>query len=432
MRYRDRIRILGAGGASLVLAACGGGGGRDTALIGDPPGNVPGALLTQLAGNGTATFAGNNVAAAGAQLGNGQMTLDAFGNLFIADPVNHRVRMIARQSATIFGQAVTAGNIYTVAGAGTAGLSGNGGPATAAQLNSPEGVAIDFGGNLVIADTGNSMLRVVARDDSTPYGNIMVAGEIEAITSLAGPGFTGDDGPAGLAQLNGPRGLAVDPSGNILVADSANNVVRVIARLTANQYGVAMTAGEIHRIAGSGAGTAGFAGNGGAPTAALLNRPWGLAVDANFNVAIAERNNSVVRLIAGTGGNAFGLVLVANSLYTLAGDTTVATAGDGGPANAAKIAEPLAVAFSAAGHLFIAESQGNRVRVVARSNATVLGLDLTLGNIYTVAGNGEAGYGGDGSVAPASPIGASPSGLAIDTNGDLLISAGNRILSVGA
>lgn len=432
MQYRDRIRILGAGGAAALLAACGGGGGRDTALVGDPGGNPAGAVLTRLAGNGTATFSGNNVAATAAQLGNGTMALDADGNLFIADSANHRVRMIARVTGNVFGVAVTAGNIYTVAGTGTANLSGNGGPATVAELDAPEGVAIDADGNLVIADTGNSMLRLVARNAGVFYGNAMAVGEIEAITSLLGPGFAGDGGTAGLAQLNEPRGLAVDAVGNVLIADSFNNVVRVIARVNGNPYGVAMTAGNIYRIAGSAAGTAGYVGDNGPAVAAQLNRPVGVAVDANFNVAIAERGNSVVRLLSGGGGNAFGLLLAAGALTTLAGDTTVGTGGDGAPANAAQVAEPVDVAFSAAGHLFIAESLGNRVRAVARSNATVLGVAATVGNIYTVAGNGGAAYAGDNSVAVASAIGALPSGVEIDVDGDLLISAGNRLLSVAA
>jgi sugar lactone lactonase YvrE len=124
---------------------------------------------------------------------------------------------------------MTAGHIYTVAGNGTLGFSGDGGPATSAELSSPDGEAVDGAGNLVIADSGNGRVRVVAAHTGTFYGQAMTADDIYTVAGNGGFGFSGDGGPATSAELSIPEGVAVDSAGNLLIADTSNNRVRKAA-----------------------------------------------------------------------------------------------------------------------------------------------------------------------------------------------------------
>ncbi|MGH3157964.1 MAG: hypothetical protein ACRDNF_15500, partial [Streptosporangiaceae bacterium] len=127
-----------------------------------------------------------------------------------------------------YGQAMTADHIYTVAGNGTAGFSGGRGPATAAELKYPEDVTADAAGNLVIADTENNRVRVVAESTGTFYGQPMTAGDIYTVAGKNGGGFTGDGGPATAAHLDAPGGVAVDSAGNLLIADTLNGRIRMV------------------------------------------------------------------------------------------------------------------------------------------------------------------------------------------------------------
>ena len=173
-------------------------------------------------------------------------------------------------------QAMTAGDIYTIAGGGPGGL-GDGGPAADSQLSAPADIALDSQGNLVIADTGHGRVRMVAAATGTLYGQAMTAGDIYTIAGRGGAGFSGDGGPAVKARLHRPTGVALDATGNVLISDSYNQRIRVLAAATGTFYGQAMTAGDIYTIAGTGkafpanrvpAAKAGFSGFGLAVTAA--------------------------------------------------------------------------------------------------------------------------------------------------------------------
>ena len=199
------------------------------------------------------------------------VAVDHSGNLVIADGGNNRIRVVAASTGTFYGRAMTAGDIYTVAGNGTAGFSGDGGPATSAELDAPAGVAVDAAGNLVIADTGNQRIRVVAASTGTFYGQAMTAGDIYTVAGDGTGGFSGDGGPASNAELRSPGGVAVDAAGNLLIADTGNDRIRVVAARTGTFYGQAMTAGDIYTVAGD--GTGGFSGDGGPATNAELDVP---------------------------------------------------------------------------------------------------------------------------------------------------------------
>jgi hypothetical protein len=230
---------------------------------------TPAGIITAFAGTGVQGGSGDGGPAASAGLNRPVgLTIDAAGNLYICDSSNHNIRRVN----------LSTGIISLYAGAGTPAYYGDGGPAISAALMFPLGVAMDGSGNLYIADAGNSAIRKV-----TPSGLITtVAG------SGAHAGFLGDGGPATLALLNIPSGVAVDGAGNLLIGDSGNNRVRKVD-----------TSGNINTIAGT--STNGFAGDGGPSFYAILNFPWGLAFDSSGSLYIADRMNNRIRKISGAG-----------------------------------------------------------------------------------------------------------------------------------
>lgn len=300
------------------------------------------------------------------------VAVDSAGNLFIADSFNNRIRKVD-----------TSGTITTVAGNGTQGYSGDGGPATSASLNNPRGIAVDSAGNLFIADTGNNRIR-----------SVDTAG---AITTVAGGGnpvilgsvvYVGDGGPAVSANLLAPRGVAVDTTGNLFIADTANSRIREVNAL-----------GIITTVAGN--GTYGYSGDGGLALLAQISSPQGIAIDSAGNVFIADTGNNRVRKVNTSG-----------TITSVAGNGTYGySTGDGGLATSARLASPSGVAVDSTGNLFIALPPGNRIRKVN-----------TLGTITTVAGNGDWSMGGpqDGGPATSATVRA-PEGVAVDSTGNLFI-----------
>src|SRR6185312_6676316 len=289
-----------------------------------------------VAGNGTFGFAGDGGAATSAELdGPRGVTVDGDGNLVVADRGNNVVRVVAATSGTFYGQAMTAGDIYTVAGNGTFGFAGDGGPATSAELAGPDQTAVDGAGNLVIADGANGRVRVVAAGDGTFYGQSMSAGDIYTVAGTGTGGFFGDGGAATAAGLNGPRRVTLDGAGNLIITDRANNVVRVVAAASGTFYGQAMTAGDIYTVAGN--GSFGFAGDGGPATSAELAFPDQAAVDGAGNLVIADSGNNRVRVVAGSTGTFYGQAMTAGDIYTVVGTGQAAYGGDGGLATKAKL-----------------------------------------------------------------------------------------------
>ena len=365
----------------------------------------------------------NGGPAARASVSPRDVTVDAAGNLVITDTANQLVRVVAASTGTFYGHQMQAGHIYTVAGNGAFGFSGDGGPATRAKLAEPAGIAADAAGNLVFADTLNNRLRVVAAHTGTFYGQAMTAGDIYTIAG--GGTHLGDGGPATSAELFRPWGIAVDAAGNVLIADiccsagTAGNRIRVVAARTGTFYGQAMTAGDIDTIAGT--GTKGFTGNGGPGTSARLHNPLGVGMDAAGNVLIADTGNHRIRVVADSTGTFYGQAMTVGHIYTIAGNGRKdRPIGDGGPATSAALPAPIAVAVDAAGDVLIAD--GGRVRIVAASTGTFYRQPMITGDIYTIAGNGAFGFSGDGGLATHAQIGLTPSsGIAVDAAGNLVI-----------
>ena len=321
---------------------------------------------------------------------------------------------------------MTAGDIYTIAGSGTPGYSGDGGVATSAELNYPTGLVFDGSGNLLFADTSNHRIRVVAASSATFFGQSMTAGDIYTIAGTGTAGFSGDGGAATSAKLNTPYDVAIDSHGNVVIADKNNQRVRVLAEATGTYYGTSMAAGDIYTVAGN--GTASFGGDGGIATSANLNYPKGVALDPNGNIAVDDTLNKRVRVIAGSTNTFYGQSMTVGYIYTIGGTGTAGFSGDGGAATSAELNQPQGITFDGTGNAVIADSNNHRVRVIAATNGTFYGQQMTSGDIYTVAGSGRTGFLEDGVPATYAQL-AYPGGVAVDAAGRLVIAdtSDNRV-----
>ena len=277
------------------------------------------------------------------------------------------------------------GDIQTVAGNGTAGYSGDGGLATSAELDSPQGVFVDSAGNIFIADTNNSVIREV----TASTGNIVtVAGNGTA-------GYTGDAGAATSAELSGPFGVFIDSSENIFIADTDNSVIREVAASN----------GVINTVAGSTTSCqqpASACGDGGIATSAQLNSPAGVFIDVAENIFIADTFDFRVREVTASTG------LIA----TVAGTGGRGYAGDGAAATSALLDTPYGLFVDSSEDIFIADTENAVIREVVSAS----------GFIQTVAGNNTAGAGfsGDGSQSTSAQLN-SPSSLFGDAAGNLWV-----------
>ena len=320
-------------------------------------------VITTVAGS-RSSFSGDTGPADQANLnGPDAIVLDARGNLYIADALNQRIRKV---DAT--------GIITTLAGNGTAGFSGDGGPAGASQLSNPWGIAVDKTGTIYFADSDNNRVRLI---DAT--------GRITTKVGDGTAGFSGDGAPSTAARVSAPAGLAADAAGNIYIADAGNNRIRKID-----------VAGVITTVAGT--GVAGFSGDGGKATLAQLNDPLGVAVDAAGNLYIADETNSRIRRVD-----------VSGVITTIAGTGVAGFSGDGAEATKATINFPRAVAVDAGGNVYIADTRSLRVRRIGPD-----------GVITTIAGNGQRGFAGDGGPATQAFMKA-PHGVGFDAAGNLLV-----------
>ncbi len=344
------------------------------------PGQINGSsIITNIAGTGTAGYTGDHGQATAAELSHpANVVTDSNGNIYFSDYGNYRVRKISNTGiiTTIGGNGTSAstgdngpatdagifipggivvkgtdvyigetqagrvrritasGYIIPVAGAGGLSFSGDGGPATDAHLNNPQGMLIDHAGNLLIVDGGNRRIRLV-----TP------AGIISTFAGNGGTGSTGNGGPATNATFTYPTDLAEDADGNIYITDDGANVIRVVN-----------PAGIISAYAGTGA--ASFGGDGGAATAASFNQPASITIDRFGNMYVSEYNTSTYN------DNRVRKINTSGIISTICGTSTAGVSGDGGPAYAALLNLPSKVCADLSGNVFVVNANGNKIRVI--------------------------------------------------------------------
>ena len=369
------VVLKGSSGAALGTGLLVGVGVGPLAVLN--PGNID-----TVVGNGAWIYRGDNVLATTAPIFLPMgIVVDAAGNIFLSDSSNNRLRRV---------DGVT-GIITTVAGNGTPGFAGDGGAATQAEISAPSGIVLDGAGNLFFTDTGNHCVRRV--DAFT--------GIITTVAGTAGvQGFGGDGGAATAAKLSLPEGLTFDAAGNLYIADTGNNAVREVDALTA----------KIRTIAGTGTGS--YNGDNRVATTATLNSPWSVIVAQDNSIYIADLSNARVRKID-----------VAGVITTVTGNGSKGASGDGGPATAAQVDAPAALALDPAGNLYIADSGNNRVR---RINATT-------GFMETITGTGSAAFTGDAGPANIATI-YGPYALYFDNGGNLFLADmfHNRVRRISA
>ena len=325
--------------------------------------NAQNGIITNFAGNSSSGWSGDGGPAIAAGIGNPYgIAFDNSGNMYVVD-INHGVvRKIN-----------TAGIITTIAGNGTMGYSGDGGPATAAKTDASN-IAVDALGNVYIADGNNDVVR-----------KVNTSGIITTIAGIGGIGYSGDGGPATAAQIGNIFGIAVDATGNVYLSDFSYNVVRKVS-----------ASGIITTLAGN--GTGGYSGDGGPATAAQLYYPRGLVADASGNVYIGDITNNRIRKV-----NATGII------STVAGIGTGGFTGDGGPAIAAEINKPWYLSISGTGDICFTDVGNNRVRKINAS-----------GIISTIAGIGTTTCSGIGGLAINASI--QPIGIGIDQAQNVYVS----------
>jgi uncharacterized protein (TIGR03437 family) len=330
---------------------------------------VSNGVITTITGGGVFGFSGDNGPATSAQLHqpNG-VAVDASGNLYIADSDNNRIRKVSN------------GVITTVAGNGTSGFSGDNGPAVDGQFSASARVAAGRGGEFYIGDWLNHRVRKVSS-----------SGIITTIAGTGEAGSSGDNGPALNASLTYPMGMAVDPAGNLYVADSGANVIRKVSN------------GIITTVAGT--GTAGFSGDGGPATSAQLDAPLAVALDSAGNLYIEDLGSARVRMVSN------------GVITTIAGNGTAGAGGDDGPAINAQLDFNGGLAVDAAGNVFITGADIN-LKVQMTFNSRVR--RISSGVITTIAGQGVAGFSGDNGPATSALLNL-PVGVAVDPAGNVYI-----------
>jgi hypothetical protein len=327
------------------------------------------ALIFTVVGTGEASYSGDGGEARRAGLNQPfDVALDRQGNLYFSEADNHCVRRVECGS----------GIITTVVGTGKAGYSGDGGPATEAELNSPYGIALDTASNLYIVDRLNACIRVVEAATSM----------IRTLAGTGQPGYSGDGGPANLAQLQEPNDIVLDGKGRVFIADVRDHRVRLLD----------LASGIITTFAGTGEG-ASSGDDGPADRAALLG-PRALAFGPTGDLYICLRNDHKVRKID----------MRTNIIRTIAGSGAKGYAGDHGPALRATFNGPKEIAVDGDDNIYLVDTENHCIRRI----------DAGSGLVSTVAGTGQPGGSGDGGPATAATL-KRPHGACVDAAGNIYI-----------
>jgi trimeric autotransporter adhesin len=323
--------------------------------------SLNGQIISTFAGTGSPGYSGDSGLAISAELSFTKgVAYDKSGNIYISDTQNNVIRKVN-----------SSGIISTIAGTGVAGYSGDGGQALSAQLNRPYGIVVDSTGNVYFSDTYNSVVR-----------RISTTGIINTVAGNGTSGYSGDGMNGTLAQLYRPYGLAIDNTGSLYIADCFNSVIRKL-----NSTGVISTV--------AGTGSASYSGDGGLATIATLNSPTAVAFDSHGNLFIADYSNNRIRKVN-----------TSNIISTVAGDGTVIFSGDNGPALNASIALPTGIGVDAADNIYICDHNHARIRLVDTT-----GMIMTIAGNGSFTDSGDGGPATSGSMNGPEEIAVMPSGV---------------------
>jgi hypothetical protein len=345
----------------------------------------------------------------------GGVALDGAGNIYIADTGHNRIRMVCGPSATPTIQGTTcagAGIVSTIAGDGNPAYTGDGGPASNAEVDNPSFVALDGAGNLYIADTGNNALRII---DAVTGAISTVAGNLNGAVCRSASDAVGDGCPASEAALNQPRGVTLDASGNIYIADTGNNVVRVVNAVT---HTISIVAGSFNGTVCGGSSDA--VGDGCPAGAAQLDHPYAVAFDPGGNMYIPDAANHRIREIEATGG----VVSAQSRIVTFAG-TGILGAPSCAPTSAlaseSQLSSPSGVAVDAAGNVYIAETGNAAIRKVGGPQSSTPGAISTLAQSGCLDVDPDTEVDADANGEFRNSKLHAPAGLALDGSGNLYV-----------
>ena len=338
------------------------------------------------------TIAGSGPANFGYEGDNGQATLAKLGWITAVAVDSHENIYFTDGAANVVRKVASDGIVKTIAGTfigfnqiNNTPYAGDGDLATSAHLNIPYSIAVAADGNVIIADAGNNAVREI----SSATGTIStVAGK--------GPGwsgFAGDGGSAAQSLVWNPHNVAYDKLGNIYIADTQNNAIRMIEKST----------GKISTLAGLGPSSPGYSGDNGQATSAAINSPEGIAIDKNGDIYFSDGGNNVIRKISN------------GVITTIAGTGGMGYSGDDGPALNATFYTIRGLAIDSKNNIYIADASANVVRMIESESSW----------IYTVAGTGNAGYAGDGGPATEAML-SNPLGIALDSKDNLYIADTNN------
>jgi sugar lactone lactonase YvrE len=293
----------------------------------------------------------------------GALALDGSGDLFVVYPSANTIEEIPKSNGSRLGRPVIAGRPVVVAGSGALGFAGDGGPAVAASLDDPTGVAVDSAGDVFVADTANSRVRMVAGSSGVRFGMPVVAGDIYTVAGDGLTGSAGDGGPALDANVWDPGALAVDSAGDVFLADQGNRTIRVLAAHSGNFLGVPLATGDIGTVAGEGSyGPYLIDGLPAVGETAELNFPTAIVVDNAGNIYVADGDMHAIRFVAASDTVLRGKVTSAGNMYTAAGALSVGTLRNTTSWIQTRLLDPTGVALSPSGRLVYADGGANVVR----------------------------------------------------------------------
>ncbi len=345
---------------------------------------------------------------------------DPNGNVVLVDPSANKILVLALRSGKFYGRSMIKGQSYPVAGSGAHGRTGDGGPALRAQLYGPEDLAVDHHGNLVIADTVNSRIRVVAVKTGRFYGQRMREGDIYTVVNQNGAwftgGFHGDGGLALRASIRRPGAVAVDRFGNLLISDVGNERVRMVAARSGTFFGKPMKAWHIYTLAGDHG--EGLTGNGGlAEHASILPGP--LAFDGSGNLLISDIDQ--VQVVAASAGTFYGQHMKLRHIYDIAGATVSGSRldQDGWLAPRVQLGEQSGMTIDSFGNLIMTDWNGSELAAIAGQTGTFYGRSMVKGHYYLIAGASDPGLPANG--GPALTAGIESFGAAVDQAGNLIV-----------